>query len=418
MKQILGVVLGGGEGSRLFPLTLIRSKPAVPLAGNFRLVDVPISNCINAGINRIFVLTQYNSESLNRHINQTYRFGVFSQGFVDILAAEQTPESIHWYQGTADAVRQSLRHILNYSPEYILILSGDHLYRMDYEDLYQCHVRVDADVTVCVKPVSIEDAGQFGILKMHQNGRISEFYEKPEEPELLESLQVAVPSWERFGVSWDRPMMASMGIYLFKTEVLVKVLDQVPKMDFGKDIIPAALPDYNVQGYIFHGYWEDIGTIRAFYEANLKLASPNADFGLYEARSPIYSHPRFLPPSRIRDCGFHCSLVSEGCQIQGSDISESVIGIRSIIREGSRLSRTLMMGADYYETDSPVQMPLGIGVNSVITNAIIDKNARVGAGVKIENKGRVTEYDGKDYYIRDGIVIIPKNATIKDGTVI
>jgi glucose-1-phosphate adenylyltransferase len=381
-------------------------------------VDIPISNCINSGINRIFVLTQYNSESLNRHINQTYRFGLFSQGFVDVLAAEQTPESTHWYQGTADAVRQSLRHILTYKPEHILILSGDHLYRMDYVQLYRCHARSDADLTVCVNPVALEEAGQFGILKMHQDGRITEFYEKPEEQELLDSLKVDVPAWEQFGVSWERPLMASMGVYLFKTEVLVEVLDQVPRMDFGRDIIPSALSKYSVQGFVFHGYWEDIGTIRSFYEANLKLASPKPDFSLYDAESPIYSHPRFLPASRIRDCRFHQSLVSEGCEIQGSKISESVIGIRSTIRRGSRLTKTLMLGADYFEANSQGKIPLGVGRNSIITCAIIDKNARVGANVRIENKDQVAEYDGSDYYIRDGIVIIPKNGSISDGTII
>jgi glucose-1-phosphate adenylyltransferase len=289
---------------------------------------------------------------------------------------------------------------------------------MDYADLYECHSRVDADLTVCVNPVALTEAGQFGILRMDQNGRITEFYEKPSEPDLLKSLTVDVPSWEQFGVSWDRPLMASMGIYLFKTEVLVKVLDQVPKMDFGRDIIPSALSNYNVQGYVFHGYWADIGTIRAFYEANLKLASPEPDFSLYEAESPIYSHPRFLPASRVKDCRFHQSLISEGCEIEGSKISESVIGIRSIIRSGSRLSKTLMMGADFYEANRMDQIPLGIGENSVISKAIIDKNARVGANVRIENKEKMKEFDGPDYFIRDGIVIIPKNSSIKDGTVI
>lgn len=418
MKNILGVVLGGGEGKRLFPLTLIRSKPAVPLGGKYRLVDIPISNCINSGIDRIFVLTQYNSESLNRHVNQTYRFGLFSQGFVDVLAAEQTPESRHWYQGTADAVRQSLRHILTYEPEYILILSGDHLYRMDYDELYRCHAEVDADVTVCAKPVAFDEGGQFGILRMQQDGRISEFYEKPADNDLLKSLQVDVPTWEQYGVTWDRPLMASMGIYLFKTEVLVKVLEKVPKMDFGRDIIPAVLSEYKVQGYVFHGFWVDIGTIRAFYEANLNLAAPNPDFSLYEAESPIYSHPRFLPASRIQDCRLHHSLVSEGCEIQGSEISESVIGIRSIIRKGTKLSQTLMLGADFYEGETQGKVPLGIGEGCFIEKAIIDKNARVGSNVRIQNREKVQEFDGPDYYIREGIVIVPKNGTIDDGALI
>ena len=418
MKRILGVVLGGGEGSRLFPLTLIRSKPAVPLGGKYRLVDIPISNCINSGINRIFVLTQYNSESLNRHITQTYRFGLFSQGFVDVLAAEQTPESTHWYQGTADAVRQSLRHILTYTPEHILILSGDHLYRMDYQELYRCHADLNADVTVCVNPVRLEEAGHFGILKMHKNGSITEFREKPADPDVLSSLKVDVPAWERYGVTGDRPFMASMGVYLFKTEVLIKVLEQVPEMDFGRDIIPAALADYDVRGYVFQGYWADIGSIKAFYDANLRLASQKPDFSFYEADAPIYSHPRFLPASRIQDCHLHDSLVSEGCEIQRSEISETVIGIRSIIRRGAKLTQTLMLGADFYEEAADSEVPLGVGEGSVITKAIIDKNARVGRNVTIRNQDELVDFDGPDYFIRDGIVVIPKNGTIADNTVI
>jgi glucose-1-phosphate adenylyltransferase len=418
VKKILGVVLGGGKGSRLFPLTLIRSKPAVPLGGKYRLVDIPISNCINSGINRIFVLTQFNSESLNRHITQTYRFGLFSQGFVDILAAEQTPENTHWYQGTADAVRQSLRHILTYEPDHILILSGDHLYRMDYRELYQCHARVGADVTVCVNPVRVDQASEFGILRMHGDGRITEFYEKPKDPAILDISRVDVRAWEQFGVKEERPLMASMGIYLFNTEALVKVLDQVGEMDFGRDIIPAALSDYHVQGYVFHGYWADIGTIKAFYESNLRLTAPEPDFRFYEAEAPIYSHPRFLPASRIQSCRLEQSMVSEGCEIRGSSIFGSVIGIRSIIQEGCKLNQTLMMGADFYEAEKRGSVPLGVGEGSVINRTIIDKNARVGAGVTIRDKNRITDFDGPNYYVRDGVVIVPKNGVIEDGTVI
>ena len=382
------------------------------------MVDIPISNCINSDINRIFVLTQYNSESLNRHITQTYRFGLFSQGFVDVLAAEQTPESTHWYQGTADAVRQSLRHILTYEPEHILILSGDHLYRMDYRELHRCHIRVGADVTVCVNPVRVDQAKEFGILRMHKDGRITEFYEKPEDFEVLEQLRVDVGAWKQFGVQEDRPLMASMGIYLFKTEALVKVLDEVDEMDFGRDIIPAALSDYNVQGYVFHGYWADIGTIKAFYDSNLRLTVPDPDFSFYEAGAPIYSHPRFLPASRVQSCRLQQSMISEGCEILGSSISESVIGIRSIIREGCKLKQTLMMGADYYEAENRTTIPLGVGGGSVISRTIIDKNARVGAGVTIRNKNGTRDFDGPNYYIRDGVVIVPKNGVIEDGTVI
>ena len=375
MKGILGVILGGGKGARLFPLTLIRSKPAVPLGGKYRLVDIPISNCINSGINRIFVLTQYNSESLNRHITQTYRFGLFSQGFVDILAAEQTPESALWYQGTADAVRQSMRHILNYNPQGILILSGDHLYRMDYTQLYSLHTESDADITLCVIPVSPQDASEFGILKMTHDGQITEFCEKPENEELIDSLKVDVDTWSQTGVTHERPLMASMGIYLFKTEVLAKVLKEEPKMDFGRDIIPDAITRYKVKGYIFDGYWEDIGTISSFYQANLDLTTPRPKFNFYDQAAPIYSHPRFLPASRIQQCRMENSIFSEGCVVSGSDIRESVVGIRSQIREDTKIYRTLILGADYYEDTSKQEIPLGIGKGSFIEGAIIDKTS-------------------------------------------
>jgi glucose-1-phosphate adenylyltransferase len=415
VKEMLGVILGGGKGSRLFPLTLIRSKPAVPLGGKYRLVDIPISNCINSEINRIFVLTQYNSESLNRHITQTYRFGLFSQGFVDILAAEQTPESTTWYQGTADAVRQCLHHILNYDAKYILILSGDHLYRMDYRKLLERHRKTEAEVTLCVIPVPEREASGLGILKMERDGRISRFSEKPQEPDLLDSLKVDVNVWKDAGVSDERPYMASMGIYLFNTDVLVRVLEEEPKMDFGRDIIPYAFPRHSVHGFINTGYWEDIGTIRAFYEANLDLTSARPRFNFYDQSAPIYSHPRFLPPSRVQNCDLRRVLVSEGCEISDATIANSVIGIRSIIRDRVRLTRTLMMGADYYEEDSTEKVPLGIGRDTIIESAIVDKNARIGSGVIINNQLKRTDFDGENFYVRDGIVVIPKNAVIEDG---
>lgn len=418
VKEIVGVVLGGGKGSRLFPLTLIRSKPAVPLGGKYRLVDIPISNCINSGINRIFVLTQYNSESLNRHITQTYRFGLFSQGFVDILAAEQTPESVLWYQGTADAVRQSLRHILTYRPKYILILSGDHLYRMDYRLLLENHVANQADVSLCVLPVSTEQASGLGILKMERTGQISRFCEKPQERELVESLKTDVETWHDAGVTEERCLLASMGIYLFNTDVLVRVLEEEPKMDFGRDIIPYALPHYRVFGHVFNSYWEDIGTIAAFYEANLELTAENPKFNFYAPDAPIYSHPRFLPASRIVRCDIRRSILSEGCEIADSRISDSVIGIRSVVRARTQITRTLMLGADYYEAELSGDPPLGIGPGCVIEGAILDKNARIGADVQIINRRRLRDYDGENYFVRDGIVVIPKNAQIPDGSVI
>jgi glucose-1-phosphate adenylyltransferase len=418
VKEILGLILGGGKGSRLFPLTKIRSKPAVPLAGKYRLVDIPISNCINSGVNRIFVLTQYNSESLNRHITQTYRFGLFSQGFVDILAAEQTPESTHWYQGTADAVRQSLHHILNYRAQCILILSGDHLYRMNYSRLYEYHRATEAQVTLCVIPVSKEEASELGILKMEKSGRISRFCEKPKEPELIESLKVDVDSWKHAGVTEERPLMASMGIYLFNTEVLVRVLEEERKMDFGRDIIPASLPKYRVHGYVFNDYWEDIGTMRAFYHANLDLTASQPRFNFYDHSAPIYSHPRFLPASRILGCHLESTIVSDGCEIADSEIKESVIGIRSMIRRGSRIKRSLILGADYYDEEANPEARLGIGEEVVIEGAIVDKNARIGAGAQISNTSGYRDFDGHGFYVRDGIIIIPKNTVIEEGTVI
>lgn len=416
MKNILGVILGGGKGTRLFPLTLIRSKPAVPLGGKYRLIDIPVSNCINSDINKIFVLTQYNSESLNRHITQTYRFGLFSAGFVDILAAEQTPESVRWYQGTADAVRQTLRHMLNYDSEQILILSGDHLYRMDYRKLVQHHQASDADVTVCVVPVSVENASSFGILKMNSDGAISEFFEKPRNPKLLDELKVDVNAWKEVGISEERPLMASMGVYLFNPSVLCSLLEDDTKMDFGRDVIPSALTENRVQGYVFTGYWEDIGTIEAFYRANLDLTKDHPSFTFYDDEAPIYTHPRFLPASRIQKGRVERGIISDGCEITDSTITDSVIGVRSVIRSGTQLTRTLMMGADFYESNSKQTVPLGIGKGTVVENAIIDKNARIGRNVRIVNVNQHIHHDDELYFVRDGIVCIPKNTLIPDGT--
>jgi glucose-1-phosphate adenylyltransferase len=417
VKDILGLILGGGKGTRLFPLTLVRSKPAVPLGGKYRLIDIPISNCINSGINKIFVLTQYNSASLHRHITQTYKFGFFSQGFVDILAAEQTPESIHWFQGTADAVRQTLRHILTYNVKYILILAGDQLYRMDYGKLVEQHLARKADISVCVIPVEESKAAAFGMLKMEKNGRMTEFHEKPKEQKAIDRLKVDVKTWKEFGVSNDRPLLASMGIYLFHTEILVEVLKDETKLDFGRDIIPAALANYNVYGFIFNGYWEDIGTIGAFYRANLDLTAECPQFNFYDPQAPIYTHPRFLPASRMENCQVETSIISEGCSIRDAKIIKSVIGIRTVVDRQAEICNSLVMGADYYDADS-LSIPVGIGSGSKITDSIIDKNARIGRNVRIENTRKLRDFDGGNYYIRDGIVIIPKNAVIEDGTVI
>jgi len=417
VKDILGLILGGGKGTRLFPLTLVRSKPAVPLGGKYRLIDIPISNCINSGINKIFVLTQYNSASLHRHITQTYKFGFFSQGFVDILAAEQTPESIHWFQGTADAVRQTLRHILTYNVKYILILSGDQLYRMDYGKVVEQHLARKADISVCVIPVEETRASGFGMLKMEKNGRMTEFNEKPKEQKVIDRLKVDVKTWKEAGVSHEKPLLASMGIYLFHTDILVEVLKDESKLDFGRDIIPAALQNYNVYGYIFNGYWEDIGTIGAFYQANLDLTAECPHFNFYDPQAPIYTHPRFLPASRMENCQIESSIISEGCSIRNAKIVNSVIGIRTVVDRQAEICNSLVMGADFYDANS-LSIPVGIGSNTKIKDAIIDKNARIGRNVRIENARKLKDFDGGNYYVRDSVVIIPKNAVIEDGTVI
>ncbi len=420
VKNVVGIVLGGGKGSRLFPLTYVRSKPAVPLGGKYRLIDIPISNCINSDIQRIFVLTQYNSASLNRHINLTYRFGLFSRGFVDILAAEQTHDSVSWYQGTADAVRQSLRHVLDGTVEYVLILSGDQLYRMDFRALMKQHLERDAAISVCVLPVEEEKATGFGVLKLEKDGRISDFHEKPKDPKLLESLKVDPKVWKSSGVTAKRPLMASMGIYLFRAQTLVELLKDETKLDFGGQVIPAALKSHRVFGHIFNGYWEDIGTIGAFYKANLDLTAARPEFNFYDVTAPIYTHPRFLPATRILKSEIERSIISDGCLVRDAKIKGSVIGIRSSVGEGSEVVDSLLMGADFYETGKAkgATPEIGIGPGSTVRRAIIDKNARIGQGVKILNSKRRREFDGDCYYIRDGIVIVPKNAIVPDGTVI
>jgi len=426
--KLLAVILGGGAGNRLFPLTQRRSKPAVPLGGKYRLIDIALSNCINSDILRTFVLTQYNSASLNRHISQTYRFSRFSDGFVEIIAAEQTPESPQWFQGTADAVRQVLPHISDWGIDTLLILSGDHLYHMDYRDFLAKHHNSNADVTVSVIPCGAKPASEFGLLKTDESGRIIEFKEKPKGDELL-SMQVDTTS---LGLDPNeaarRPFLASMGIYVFKYDRLKSLLAEDPKwVDFGREIIPGAIKLGHVQAHMFDGYWEDIGTIGAFYRANLDLTTKIPKFNLFDAEAPVYTRARYLPPSKIEDTQIDDSIVSDGCIINGSRITNSVIGLRSRISKGVQMDASYMMGADYYETFEDMRLDqekgvprLGIGEGSVIRHAIIDKNARIGSGTRLMNEAGVVEADGPDnsYYIRDGIIIIPKNALIKDGTVI
>lgn len=427
-RKLLAVILGGGAGTRLFPLTQQRSKPAVPLGGKYRLVDVAISNCINSDVMRMFVLTQYNSASLNRHIAQTYRFSQFSNGFVEILAAEQTPESPQWFQGTADAVRQVLPHISDWGIDTLLILSGDHLYRMDYRDFLTRHHETDADVTVSVIPSDPISASEFGLLKTDETGRIVQFKEKP-KGEDLESMRVDTTS---LGLTPEeakvRPFLASMGIYVFKFDQLERLLAHDPHwIDFGKEVIPGAIKSGKVQAFGFNGYWEDIGTITAFYKANLDLASKIPKFNLFDAEAPVYTRARYLPPSKIEHSEIHDSIISEGCIISGATITNSVVGLRSRMSKGVHLDVSFMMGADYYQTIEEMRDDLanglpriGIGEGTIIKRAIIDKDARIGSNVRLLNEAGILNSDADDgsYYIRDGIIIVPKNAVVKDGTIV
>ncbi|GIW43653.1 MAG: glucose-1-phosphate adenylyltransferase [Candidatus Binatia bacterium] len=418
MKEVVAVVLGGGRGTRLYPLTQWRSKPAVPLAGKYRLVDVPISNCINSGLRQIFVLSQFQSASLNRHISRTYRFDPFTPGFVEILAAEQTEASMDWYQGTADAVRKQLHRFLRHGVEHILILSGDQLYVMDFRSVLEQHTRTGADITIAVTPVTERDASEFGILQVDRSGRIVDFVEKPRDAQVLQRLALAEEEVRQRGITPDRRYLASMGIYLFKPRVLVECLEDQRRVDFGKEVIPFAIQNYFVRALLFPGYWEDIGTIRTFYHANLELASDHPPINLFDEERPIYTRPRFLPGSRIAACQVRESIVCEGSHLEAANVQESVIGIRSMVRPGSQLRRVVMMGADYYEDGPAGHVPLGVGEDCVIQDAIIDKNARIGAGVRILNEQQVKHLDGPNFFIRDGIVIVPKNAVIPPGTVI
>lgn len=426
--NVVAVILGGGAGSRLFPLTWERSKPAVPLGGKYRLIDVPVSNCINSNITHIFVLTQYNSASLNRHISQTYRFSNFSTGFVEILAAEQRKDSPDWFQGTADAVRQILPHLRDWNVRTLLILSGDHLYRMDYRSFLARHYETNADVTISVIPARPTDAEGFGLLKTDEVGKIVEFKEKP-KGEALEAMRVDTTN---FGLSAEesqqRPFLASMGIYVFDYKKLIELLHaNETAVDFGGEIIPAAIKEYNVQAFLFNSYWEDIGTIRAFFDANLDLASPLPKFNFFDTEAPIYSRSRYLPPSKLHDCDIDNSMVSEGCILNGVYARRSIIGLRSRIDTGVRIEQSIIMGSDYFEPLAEIQENLntgkphlGIGKDTIIRRAIVDKNVRIGKDVMLLNEAGVENADGRDrsYYIRDGIIIVPKGASVPDGTIV
>lgn len=430
MKRVLAIILGGGKGSRLYPLTKRRAKPAVPLGGKYRLIDIPVSNCINSGIQKIHVLTQFNSVSLNRHISQTYTFDLFSDGFVEVLAAEQTDENPNWFQGTADAVRQYLWLLRSFDVSEYLILSGDHLYRMDYSKFVDQHREKKADITLAVLPMEERDASSFGLVKTSPEGEVLSFVEKPEGQALMDARVDTTALGLDAETAQRKPYIASMGIYVFSKEAMIKLLESdETQTDFGKDILPKAISNqYNVQAYLFNGYWEDIGTVRSFYEANLALTDqPNPPFSFYEEDAPIYTRPRFLPPSKILDSQISLSIISEGCLIKQAKIHHSVVGVRTRIGQGALIEDSLLMGADFYERAADRDksrasgLPaVGIGDKSHIKGAIVDKNARIGAQVQILNKDHVEEGESKDgtFYIRSGIVVIPKNGVIADGTVI
>ena len=415
MEDVLTLILGGGRGTRLFPLTHMRSKPAVPIGGKYRLIDIPFSNCLHAGLKRIFVLTQFNSASLNRHIAQTYRLDVFSDGFVEVLAAEQTPESSDWFQGTADAVRQAARHFAGYDADHYLILAGDHLYRMDFCDMIDAHIESRADITIAAQPVTPADATQMGIFLFGADGQISGFEEKPKPPRLAE-MRSSVPAGSTIGVSSDKPFVASMGIYVFTRDALLDILKE-PGIDFGKEIIPKSLGNQSVHPYLYRGYWADVGTIEAFYDANIELTRRDALFNFFHPRFPIYTHPRFLPGTRAHGCRVDASIVTEGCVLDQCEITDSVVGIRTHVDRGSKINRSVLLGADMYE-DGSGEVRLGIGRDVVLDRVIVDKNARIGDGVRLVNEQGVQEADGDNYYIRSGIVVVPKGAVVKPGTVV
>jgi glucose-1-phosphate adenylyltransferase len=422
-NEVLAIILGGGQGSRLFPLTHHRSKPAVPIGGKYRLIDIPISNCLHADIRRIFVLTQFNSASLNRHISQAYRMDLFSQGFVEILAAEQTPDNPNWYQGTADAVRQAARHFVRYDADYYLILAGDHLYRMNYTELVDAHIDRRADITIAAKPVSIDDASSMGIVRFDRDGQIVAFEEKPTRERLMDIGQSTPPGSIALAAPRETPFMASMGIYVFSRDVLLEALATDAATDFGREVIPASLGRYRVNAHVFRGYWADVGTVASFYDANIMLTRPGAPFKFYDPRCPIYTHPRFLPGSRLGDCTTRDAMIAEGCYLERSTIEQSVVGIRTNVQSGALIRRSVLLGADYYESDDEAPARdasprLGIGRNVELDRVIVDKNARIGDGSRLVNEAGVEHADGNGYYIRNGVIIVPKDGVIAPGTTV
>jgi glucose-1-phosphate adenylyltransferase len=418
MRNVLSVILGGGQGSRLYPLTHMRSKPAVPIGGKYRLIDVPISNCLHADLRRIYVLTQFNSASLNRHIANSYRMDQFSSGFVEVLAAEQTPDSTAWFEGTADAVRKARRHFEMHDADYYLILAGDHLYRMNYMNLLRAHLDRSADITIAALPSTAADATGMGIFTFDKSDQIVAFEEKP-NAERLRQMNTSLPNGSTsLRVTDETPFIASMGIYLFTRKVLLDLL-QMEGNDFGRQLIPAALSRYRVSAYLYDGYWADVGTVDSYYDANIQLTQPNARFSFYDPTCPIYTHERFLPPSRMLNSDLRNALVCDGSFLDQSSITDSIVGIRTIVRNGAKIRRSVLLGADSYEHETNggtgPAVPLGIGPNVELDRVIVDKNARIGAGARLVNSKGVQEFDGDGYYIRNGIVIVPKDGTIPAG---
>jgi glucose-1-phosphate adenylyltransferase len=426
--EVLSLILGGGRGTRLYPLTMLRSKPAVPIGGKYRLIDIPISNCINSGFNRIYVLTQFLSVSLHRHIANTYKFDPFSRGFVQILAAQQTNERTDWYQGTADAVRQQLRYVEEDPCQHVLILSGDQLYRMDFRQLYRTHEQSGADVTISVLPVTAAAASGLGIVRVDDTGRVVGFVEKPQRPEQLEPLRMPEEWFARQGLSCSgRHYLASMGIYLFRRQTLIELLHRLPQAtDFGKEIFPQSIATHHVQAHLFDGYWEDVGTIKAYHQANLALCQDDPPFDFYSPDGVIYTRMRYLPASRVIGAQLDHCLISDGCVIQaGARLTRCVVGLRTRLGPEVEIRDTVIIGADRFETDAERAAnrrqgvpDLGVGAGSVIVNAILDKDCRIGTGVRLINRRQVQHEQGPNYVIRDGILVIPKGAMVPDGTVI
>ncbi len=417
MRNLLCVILGGGRGTRLYPLTKYRSKPAVPLVGKYRLIDIPVSNCLNSGFDKIYILTQFNSESLNKHITRTYKFDYFSKGFIEIMAAEQSMDNTHWFQGTADAVRRCLKHFNDPRLEYVLVLSGDQLYKMDLRWLFDFHINKKSEITVACNPIRPEVVSKYGIMGVDKEGRINAFVEKPKSE--LEASKLSLT------VGGKRSFLASMGIYLFNRDTLIELLTKSQKMDFGKEIIPDDLRNKRTYAFIFEGYWKDIGTMSTFYESSLSFTDMIPPFDIFDEEWQVFTRPRYLPPSKIRESRINNSVITEGAIIEGAAVNHCIVGLRSRICEGAQVENSIIMGSDFYETieelegNKSIKRPhVGIGKKCLIKRAIIDKNARIGDNVKIPNEMNKTSYEGKNYYIKDGIVIIEKNAVIPSGTVI